>query len=325
MFMNSLAFAQNPAPAIQNLPSPYFTKVGSTVFVSGYFKHWLGSLRNLISFSNTDVDTKYFYDDSNRRVDTIVFVNETSPGYEDPLGAFQVNELLKKLGISTVIAGRCDLFCSLIFAGGKTRLFAQDVGKEKSRFSIQVAVDYESKKLERRYPNTQLAVIELALPQFAATYKEILTEGFTKPVDETGGLNIYADQAPQYCDSFKTPTSCKEYAGLNAFNMGLTTSPDRVTVTLPPGFPAPTATGFADIKDVKAVPSQSSKLADGYRKFLSLSAANGRAFAISEDLIDVCWGWASGGLSAPGRALELCQKKSKSPCRLYAVDNDVVW
>jgi len=163
------------------------------------------------------------------------------------------------------------------------------------------------------------------LPQFTATYKDMPKERFTKPIDETGGLHIYADQAPQYCDSFKTPTSCKEYAGLNAYKMGLTTATDLVTVTLPPGFPAPTATGFADINNVKAMPAQSATKADAYRNFLNSSAANGRAFAISEDPNDTRWGWASGGTNGPGRALELCQKKSKSPCRLYAVDDDVVW
>jgi len=320
-----LAFAQNLATAKPNRASPYFAKVGATVFVSGHFKHWLGSLYKLLPASDSDVDTRAYYDDPSRRFDTIVFVNEISPGFENPLGAFQIYENFKRLGISTVIAGKCELFCSRIFAGGKTRRFAQDVGKEKSRFSIQVPVDYETRELERRYPNTQLAIFELVLPKFSVTYKDMLIEGFTKPVDETGGLYIYADQAPKYCDSFKSPNSCKIYAELNAFKMGLTTDPDLVTVSLPSGFPAPTATGFADINDVKAVPSQATTVVEGYLRFLRSSAAGGRAFAISEDPIDAHWGWAWGGTIAPGRALEFCEKKSESRCRLYAVDNDVVW
>lgn len=325
MSMNAVAFAQNAVPTQLTISSPYFAKVGDTVFVSGHFKFWLRSLYKLLPASYSDVDTKAYYDDPSRQVDTVVFVNDTTPGFEDPGGAYRMIERLKKYGISTVIAGRCDLFCARMFLGGKTRLFAQDVGKEQSRFSIQVPIDYETRKLERRFPNTQLAVFALTVPQFAATYKDMLAEGFTKPVDETGGLNIYADQPPQYCDSFKKPTTCKEYSGLDAFKMGLTTAPGRVTVTLPPGFPAPTVTGYADINDVKAVPSQSATVADGYMKFLKRSAGDGRAFAISEDPVEGQWGLAWAGLNAPGRALASCQTKSTSPCRLYAVDNDVVW
>jgi len=37
------------------------------------------------------------------------------------------------------------------------------------------------------------------------------------------------------------------------------------------------------------------------------------------------WSWAEDGDDPPSRALEACQKNSKTPCSLYSVDQDVVW
>ena len=47
-----------------------------------------------------------------------------------------------------------------------------------------------------------------------------------------------------------------------------------------------------------------------------------RAFALSPG---GAWGWAAEGDDPTLRALSSCQKQSREPCRLYAVDDDVVW
>jgi hypothetical protein len=47
-----------------------------------------------------------------------------------------------------------------------------------------------------------------------------------------------------------------------------------------------------------------------------------RAFAVSPS---GAWCWAEEGEDPDARALAACEKKSNQPCRLYSVDDYVVW
>lgn len=82
----------------------------------------------------------------------------------------------------------------------------------------------------------------------------------------------------------------------------------------------PAASGFAALEDVDGVPFLKTSGRAGYRHFLGLSVP--RAFAVSGT---GAWGWAFGVEAPLKRAIENCQKHSKEPCRLYAVDDQVVW
>ena len=84
--------------------------------------------------------------------------------------------------------------------------------------------------------------------------------------------------------------------------------------------PRPPASGFAKIDDVDAVPHVRDTGKKGYATFLRWGTP--RAFAISGT---GAWGWAAEGDDPTARAIANCQKNSKDPCRLYAVDEDVVW
>lgn len=77
---------------------------------------------------------------------------------------------------------------------------------------------------------------------------------------------------------------------------------------------------FARLDDSAAVPYLSQKTRDLYVKFLSYPMP--RAFAISASN-HVGWAW--GGEEPAARALQNCRKNSPDPCRLYAVDDYVVW
>ena len=76
--------------------------------------------------------------------------------------------------------------------------------------------------------------------------------------------------------------------------------------------------GFAEIGDGAKVPVSAQSKTAGYQKFLD--AKSPRAFAIGER---GSWGWAAGDY-AVGKALGNCLR-SGQPCKLYAVDDDVVW
>jgi hypothetical protein len=79
------------------------------------------------------------------------------------------------------------------------------------------------------------------------------------------------------------------------------------------------SSGFADVGRIDAVPHIGPTGREGYRKFLAADLP--RAFALSPA---GGWAWRSGP-AAPDDALTLCQKHSRLPCRLYAVDDAVVW
>ncbi|GGY95273.1 alpha/beta hydrolase family protein [Pseudoduganella plicata] len=80
------------------------------------------------------------------------------------------------------------------------------------------------------------------------------------------------------------------------------------------------ATNFAALDDVAAVPFLPERGRQQYRAFLSKQTP--RAFAVSSS---GAWGWAEEGESVNERALAACQGASKQPCRLYTVDDYVVW
>ena len=83
---------------------------------------------------------------------------------------------------------------------------------------------------------------------------------------------------------------------------------------------APPRTNFAPLSDVNALPYLSSKGREGYALFLEKLVP--RAFALSAS---GAWGWAEDGDDPGARALANCQKNSRTPCKLYAIDDDVVW
>ena len=84
--------------------------------------------------------------------------------------------------------------------------------------------------------------------------------------------------------------------------------------------PRPPKTNFAKLEDVNSVPGLSEDKKKLYRKFLSEPLP--RAFAVSDS---GSVGWASKSNDSMSRALYFCQIYAKQSCRLYAVDNDVVW
>jgi dienelactone hydrolase len=82
----------------------------------------------------------------------------------------------------------------------------------------------------------------------------------------------------------------------------------------------PVKTGFAGIGDIDAIPYLQMKGREGYRSFLGKSLP--RAFALSAS---GAWSWAEDGDNPSQTALAQCNRISHQPCKLYAVDNEVVW
>jgi len=84
--------------------------------------------------------------------------------------------------------------------------------------------------------------------------------------------------------------------------------------------PQPQPTNFAIVGDVDAVPFLSENGKRAYRDYLTKMTP--RAFAVSPS---GSWCWAEEGEDPEARALATCSAKSNQPCRLYSVDEHVVW
>jgi dienelactone hydrolase len=87
----------------------------------------------------------------------------------------------------------------------------------------------------------------------------------------------------------------------------------RALITVPP------PSGFAPLDDVGKLPSRNPTSRQAYARYLSLP--NPRAFALGGD---GWFGYAQGDYAA-GRALGNCQHFNGEACKLYAVDDQVVW
>ncbi len=88
---------------------------------------------------------------------------------------------------------------------------------------------------------------------------------------------------------------------------------------LPGGVNLPPATGFARVDEVDKVPVDDRRRATAVQRFLA--AKHPRALAVGPSGEA---GWATGDW-AIGRALGFCQARTGVACRLYAVDDTVVW
>jgi len=79
-------------------------------------------------------------------------------------------------------------------------------------------------------------------------------------------------------------------------------------------------TDYASIDDVNAIPYLHESGREQYKVFLSKPFP--RAFALSST---GAWSWAEDGDDPVEQVLAECQKNSTQPCKLYAVDDYVVW
>ena len=95
--------------------------------------------------------------------------------------------------------------------------------------------------------------------------------------------------------------------------------PTEVVYNVPPP-PTPARTNYAQVDDVEAVPFLSENGRRAYADYLTKMTP--RAFAVSPS---GAWTWAEEGEAPEARALATCSAKSTEPCKLYSVDDYVVW
>ena len=84
--------------------------------------------------------------------------------------------------------------------------------------------------------------------------------------------------------------------------------------------PRPPKTDFAELGDTSRLPHVNDSGREGYKTYLTKSMP--RAFAIAPS---GRWAWADGGDDPLQRALDNCKRNLKTDCKLYSVDDAVVW
>lgn len=84
--------------------------------------------------------------------------------------------------------------------------------------------------------------------------------------------------------------------------------------------PVPPRTDFAAVDDEAKLPHVRDTGRAGYKTYLTKMLP--RAFALAPN---GSWGWGEQGDDPPKRALDNCNRNGKGECRLYSVDDFVVW
>ena len=105
-------------------------------------------------------------------------------------------------------------------------------------------------------------------------------------------------------------------------SVGLPSEPQVVYAkfAVPPLMDVPPGTDFAPLDDETSLPHIKETGRAGYKIYLTKPIP--RAFAVSPS---GAWGWADGGDDPLRRAVDNCNRRGNGQCRLYSVDDLVVW
>jgi hypothetical protein len=221
-----------------------------------------------------------------------------------------------------------------MFLGGKTRFFTDDFPPEYTNVGFHGHYDNKGRL-------TTDAVKQLGLRDWIIKYSdgkadsELVDRWISIPLS-IGMIHFYHPErfARDGASTFMCQGSEPMARSVNgcepifktALDLGIVTSlnvvksEDQVDVrALLPD--RPKASGFAAIEDIGKVPLSSDHGRREYESFLA--APLPRAMALSVDGLVATW--KAGEFAATRLALERCEQQSGRPCKLYAVDNDVVW
>jgi len=270
----------------------------------------------------------------NPAIRTVILRN--SPG-GDVRTAYVIGNLMRAKRMRTAVSGYCNSGCSRLFLGGTERLFTDDYPPQMTHVGFH----------GHYYPDgPRKGQLNLRLVQRSGLKNWIIehSDGKADPDLVERWINIPVNKgfihffppwiageqksATFYCEHGPIPGDgifgC-EPIGKSALDLGVITSLQVISsldqAELRASFPQiPPKTDFARIDDFDKLPVRSQQALAEYGRYLN--AAPPKAFAIAPD--QSAWAWMA-GLEAINVALTRCAERSGIPCRLYAVDSDVVW
>ena len=269
---------------------------------------------------------------ANPQIRTVILRN--SPGGDAPTG-YQLGELFRQKSLQTAVSGYCYSSCSRLFLGGKERYFTDDYPPAYTQIGFHGHYD--------RYGDLNAAsVTELHLKDWIIRYSDgkadpALVERWIN-IPRGNGLIHFYDPALvsihgrstfmcQGTESGHPPIFDCEAIPKTALDLGVATSTRpvhsndqrQIRQTI---LPTPPGSGYAEITDETKLPGLGETARLQYRRFLA--APSPRAFAIAP--FGSAWAWSSRQVpDAAWRALTQCAARAQQSCRLYAVDDTVVW
>ena len=167
-------------------------------------------------------------------IERVVFVN--SPG-GDLWTGMRVGRLFAERNLQTVVAGRCVSACSIMFMGGSDRRFADAYGPLQTYVGIHGPHNKLTKQVDTSQAGQIYAFFALRMGD---KFNGDLVKTALFEMDDAGALLYVYDpkrspaKAPVHCRSEQMAwQSCTKLAGQNALSMGLITSSELVTLTVP--------------------------------------------------------------------------------------------
>jgi hypothetical protein len=266
------------------------------------------------------------------KVDTIVLRN--SPGGDIPSG-YRLGELFRERSLRTLVSGFCYSSCSRMFLGGKARYFTDDYPPIYTNLGFHGHYDLSNGHLLPQM------VAQFHLKEWLIKYSDgkadpaLIDRWIAIPINigmmhfyhpdlfNRGGISTFMCQGTE--KMAQAVLGC-EPIRKTALELGIVTSlqvqgsndQEEIRRGIPP---RPKPSNFAAIDDSRKVPLFTQAGLGEYQRFLA--AGLPRAFAISSDHRSWAWNW--GTFDSMAMALHRCADRAHLMCRLYAVDDDVVW
>lgn len=245
---------------------------------------------------------------------------------------YRMGELFRERGLTTVVSGHCVSSCSRLFLGGKARMFSDDFPASLTYVGFHGHYDFGKLNVEAVKKNDQVAWTK------KFTDNKIdpkLLDRWINIERRAGDVRFYPSgvgtrwKAQTFlCQGSESrrPNLCEKIS-TDAMKEGIVTTRETYSSTDAASLPYkqrekqhPT-TRYAALEEIAKLPAKSVNARRDYEQFLN--AALPRAFAISRDARTVAWN--ANSARAADVALETCNKKSANPCRLYAVDERIVF
>ena len=250
----------------------------------------------------------------------------------DAWTGYRVGELFRDKGITTAVSGYCVSSCSRMFLGGRQRMFTDDYPVLQTFVGFHGHYDSLG-KLDLRSVN------EHGLYRWIIKYSddkadEAMVRRWINIEKNTGAANfLHPDAAASrkasvyFCtgNEGNRPLGCEPLA-TNAMDRGVITdlrrisSPDKAMLPHRLRAQQNPASGYGDIDDMGKVPLDSVDGVNNYRRFLDSSFP--RAFAVSATRRH--WAWNTGANDV-SEALRRCAERASQTCKLYAIDETVVY
>jgi hypothetical protein len=264
-------------------------------------------------------------------ITTVILRN--SPGGHPQTG-FRVGEIIRAKGLTTAVSGFCYSSCSRMYLGGLRRVFTDDFPPGAT------AIGFHGHYKKDGSLDTEL-MKETGLRDWIIRFLDGkadvgLVDRWVNIPSNRGLFYVFnPDRVSRngasafFCSGSEAPEAMPfkcEPIGRTALDLGVSTATDIIQShdqteigSIVPPILRPI--GYADIADAGKLPVQNAQALAEYRRYLE--AGTHKAFAVSHARTH--WAWSAGGIGAAGEALQKCAERAKGPCRLYAVDEDVVW